>query len=247
MYLSDKTEEKIINDFTSKTPEVYNEYIKNRIIASEGNVLDLKRKYAVTVPDLAEIMLYVTPVYEGDYDTADNLNNEEYKAAYERYLKTAENRGEKAVSMNVFLNTVLPVVTKIRRNRDDVNADVFEFFTGDMDSTKDVMEYTDYLSFVGGEPLMIAKQIYDKIFSYALSGADSWEKSLIDDILEEDGLLDKESDVSNDNSDDVADAILSLADIALSLIDKGKIGTSVSRNLYSNSVKKLLKKLKKKL
>ncbi len=43
----------------------------------------------------------------------------------------------------------------------------------------------------------------------------------------------------------MVDAILSLADIALSLIDKGKIGTSVSRNLYSNSVKKASKKAKK--
>ncbi len=71
------------------------------------------------------------------------------------------------------------------------------------------------------------------------------KKSLIDDILEEDGLLDKETNISNDNSDDVADAVLSLADIALSLIDKGKIGTSVSRNLYSNSVKKASKDAKK--
>ncbi len=167
------------------------------------------------------------------------------KRKVNKYLKATENRGEKAVSMNVFLNTVLPVATKILRNRDDVNADVFEFFTGGMDSTKDVMGYTDYLSFVGGEPLMIAKQIYDKIFSYALSGVDLWEKSLIDDVLEEDGLLDKKAGISNDNSGDVADTVLSLADIALSLIDKGKIGTSVSRNLYSSAKKESKEAIKK--
>ncbi len=43
----------------------------------------------------------------------------------------------------------------------------------------------------------------------------------------------------------MADAILSLADIALSLIDKGKIGTSVSRNLYSSAKKESKEAIKK--
>lgn len=50
----------IINDFTSKTHEVYNEYIKNRVLASDGYALELKRKYAMIVLDLDTIMLYVT-------------------------------------------------------------------------------------------------------------------------------------------------------------------------------------------
>jgi len=66
--------------------------------------------------------------------------------------------------MNVFLNTVLPVWTKIQNNRDEVNAGAFEFFVGDIKADKEFAGYLDAVSAVGGPPFMLVKKIYDKVF-----------------------------------------------------------------------------------
>jgi len=150
-------------------------------------------------------------------------------------------------------DTVMPVWTKIQNNRDEVNAGIFEFFMGDMDSrketmysTKEVMEYTDPFTFLGGPAFTIVKKIYDTIFSSVLSGVDTWEKSTIDDLLKKDGLLTEEASVSSYNADKIAEMILDLTDVALSFVDKGGMGSKVSRNLYASLEKGASKEAKKK-
>ena len=181
------------------TPKAYIEYIKNKAAASKGNSIDIKRKYAIEFPDLDEIMLYVTPVEKGESDTLDNLNNERYQAAYKKYLKKAENENKIPVNYNTFLNTVLPVINKIKRNREEINADVLEYFiNADMGGTEEVSEYADSVAAIGGPVFTLAKKIYDKIYFSLPLLADLWKNSLIEDELEKDGLLDEKDSKSSD-------------------------------------------------
>ena len=43
-------------------------------------------------------------------------------------IKKAESENKSPVNYNMFLNTVLLVINKIKRNREEVNADIFEYF-----------------------------------------------------------------------------------------------------------------------
>ncbi len=116
---------------------------------------------------------------------------------------------------------------------------------GDIDPTKKFAGYADPAAAIGGKPLMVAKQIYDQIFFSLMSGVEDWEKSSIDDLLKKDGLLD-EGDYSNDyNGKELTEVLLNLADIALTLADKGGAASEISRNLYASVGKKASKEAKK--
>jgi len=91
-----------------------------------------------------------------------------------------------------------------------------------------------------------------------LDGVDSWEKSLIDDILKRDGLLDntvekdrfsnKNSSLNNDIKKEFNMAVNTVAEAAIDSLDFMDIGgtaSAVSRNLYS-SLKKETKEVAKK-
>jgi len=56
----------------------------------------------------------------------ENLNNERYKEAYKKYLENAKSNGKTPVSINSFLNTVLPVQEQILKNREKTYATLFE-------------------------------------------------------------------------------------------------------------------------
>ncbi len=231
------------------TPAAYAEYIKNRILASGGNSLELKRKYAVEFPYLEEVMLYVTPVENGKSDTLDNLNNKKYQAAYERYLKKAENVNKKTVNYNTFLNTVLPVINKIRKNRKEVNADVFEYFIdGDMSGAEKVSEYADSAAAMGGPAAVLVKKIYDKIFFSLPSLANSWKNSLIEDELKKDGLLGKEDSESidiNEILDTAAEAAIEALADSMDFVSIDTKASEISRNLYVSAGKKASEEAKK--
>ena len=124
---------------------------------------------------------------------------------------------------------------------------IFLSSVGDIDSTKKFAGYIDPAAAIGGKPLMVAKQIYDQIFFSLMSGVEDWEKSSIDDLLKKDGLLD-EGDYSNDyDSGELTEVLLNLADIALTLADKGGAASEISRNLYVSAGKKASKEAKKKV
>jgi len=59
----------ITSSYDNKISNSYDEYIEKRAKISGEDSLGLKRKYAVTMPDLSEIMSYVdNPTEKGNYD-----------------------------------------------------------------------------------------------------------------------------------------------------------------------------------
>lgn len=60
-------------------------------------------------------------------------------------IKKAESENKSPVNYNMFLNTVLLVINKIKRNREEVNADIFEYFINKyMRGAEEVSGYTDF-------------------------------------------------------------------------------------------------------
>lgn len=173
------------------------------------------------------------------------------RSLIKKYLKKAESENKSLVNYNTFLNTVLPVIDKIKRNREEVNVDVFEYFIGtDIGAAKEVSGYADSAAAAGGSVFMLAKKIYDKVFFSLPSLADLWKNSLIDDELEKDGLLDEEDSESTDINeilDMAANAAAEAVADSLDFVNIDGAASSVSRNLYSSAKKEAKEEVEKKI
>lgn len=139
----------------------------------------------------------------------------------------------------------MPVIDKIRRNKKEVNADVFKHFTDVyMSGAREVSKYADSVAAMGGPAAVLVKKIYDKIFFSLPSLANSWKNSLIEDELRKDVLLDEEDSESVDINEILDMAAEALAD-SMDFVSVDTKASEISRKLYSSAGKKAEKEAKK--
>jgi len=181
---------------------------------------------------------------KGNYDTEENLNNERYKEAYKKYLENAKSNGKTPVSINSFLNTVLPVQEQILENREKTYAMLFEnikSFNGYSKKALDTLEKQMIIVSAGSAAVAPAAlpaelaamgymELMEAILGFMASITDLTQKALVDNLSDEENKL-------STYKSEILDILSSSLGLIGRFIDEKSITDSAlntSRKLYSS-------------